>query len=466
MKQHRTSPGAADSPGPGALYNSVWRWHFGVGMLALPFLVLLAVTGGAYLFKAPIDHWIYRQMEDVVPRDAAKAPASKIIERVEAQMDGRVLQITMPKDRDRAARLMVRVGGGQVRTAFADPYDGRLTGSTSYGGVMQALRKIHSLQIFGFWASCLIEITAGWAVVMALGGLFLWWPRGRSGGVLSIRGRPRQRVFWRDLHAVTGLFSCGLVLFLALTGMPWSMFWGAQVQRWATEANLNEPEPPAHVTPEWIMATTVAEQPHSRHASDSPRPEMPWAMEQAVAPKSLVPTGASAAPVAAFGIDDVFARLKLLGMDPSAAIALPDGPHGAYVATWRPDRVEETRVLYLDQYSGRTLGDVHFSDWGPVGRAIEWGVAVHQGQEYGAGNRYVMLLACVSIVLLAVTSVCMWLQRRPAGHWGLPPAPIGRTGSAWVWTLALTGVIFPLVGVSLVLFLLIDRLVRWRILCR
>ena len=51
-------------------------------------------------------------------------------------------------------------------------------------------------------------------------------PRGRSGGVVSVRGRPRQRVFWRDLHAVTGAVAGVLILFIAGSGLFWSGYWG------------------------------------------------------------------------------------------------------------------------------------------------------------------------------------------------------------------------------------------------
>ena len=41
-------------------YNAVWRWHFYAGLLVLPFLMLLALTGGLYLFKAEIDAgWLF-----------------------------------------------------------------------------------------------------------------------------------------------------------------------------------------------------------------------------------------------------------------------------------------------------------------------------------------------------------------------------------------------------------------------
>ena len=52
----------------GSLYRAVWRWHFIAGLLVLPFLVMMAITGGAYLFKPELDHLIYRAWEDVPPR--------------------------------------------------------------------------------------------------------------------------------------------------------------------------------------------------------------------------------------------------------------------------------------------------------------------------------------------------------------------------------------------------------------
>jgi uncharacterized iron-regulated membrane protein len=440
-----------------SLYAAVWRWHFIAGLLVLPFLVMMAITGGAYLFRPELDHLAYQSLEDVRPRPTPFAPPSVFIPKVEAGLNGRVLEFTPPARPDRAVTLIVRARSGEALTAFADPYDGHLIGSTSYGGIMQLVRKIHSLQKFGFWASCLIEIAAGWAIVMVGTGVFLWWPRERrAGGVVSVRGRPNARVFWRDLHAVTGLFAGGVILFLAVTGMPWSLVWGAHVQQWATAAHLYEPPPPAQVTPAWMMAATMPGMPSAPHGADAAvQGEAPWAM-QAMA----MPVSNGAAGAVPIGIDRATAAFRRLGLPASASIDLPDGSKGAYTATWRPDRVEDTRVVYLDQYSGKALADVGFRDWGPAAKAIEWGIAVHQGQEYGPLNRYLMLAGCISVVLLAVSAVTMWWKRRPKGSLGLPPAPADpRAMRGLVIIMAVVGIIYPLVGASLVAAFLIDRAV-------
>jgi uncharacterized iron-regulated membrane protein len=433
-----------------ALYATIWRWHFIAGLLVLPFLLLLAVTGGVYLFKPELDHWMYRAMAEVPARDAGFAPMARVIAQVEGTMKGRVLQFTPSNAPTRSVRLLVRDSRGAPLTVYADPYDGHVTGSTAYGGVMQVIRKIHSLQLFGFWASCLIELAAGWSIVLVGTGVYLWWPRGRAaaGGVVSVRGAPRQRVFWRDVHAVTGVFAATVIAFLALTGMPWSMFWGAHVQDWATARHLNAPTPPAKVTPEWMMTTTMPNMPST----------MPWAMEHASMPDSAPPASAAPAPLDA---DQALARFAALGVAADAGITLPEGPKGAWVATSRPDRVEETRVVYLDQYTGAILGDVGFKDWGPVGKAIEWGIAVHQGQQYGAFNRYLMLAGCIALTLMCLAAVVMWWKRRPAGSIGVPPAPRAATPlRGLVMIVATMGTLFPLVGVSLLIAFGISRVAR------
>ncbi|MCA9421734.1 MAG: PepSY domain-containing protein, partial [Nitrospira sp.] len=36
-------------------YPTVWRWHFYAGLFCVPFIVLLAISGGLYLFTPQIN---------------------------------------------------------------------------------------------------------------------------------------------------------------------------------------------------------------------------------------------------------------------------------------------------------------------------------------------------------------------------------------------------------------------------
>ena len=108
---------------------------------------------------------------------------------------------------------------------------------------MKTVRDLHGLAIAGPIGNALIEIAAGWAIVLVVTGVVLWWPReGRP--ALALRRPVRRRRFWRDFHASTGILASGVILFLAVTGMPWSVVWGANVQRWVGEQGLGRPKAP------------------------------------------------------------------------------------------------------------------------------------------------------------------------------------------------------------------------------
>ncbi len=66
---------------------------------------------------------------------------------------------------------------------------------------------------------------------------------------------------------------------------------------------------------------------------------------------------------------------------------------------------------------------MRYADYGPLGRGLEWGINVHMGQQFGLANQIVLALACLAIILLAVSGGVMWWKRRPKGSLGVPPMP-------------------------------------------
>jgi len=69
-----------------------------------------------------------------------------------------------------------------------------------------------------------------------------------------------------------------------------------------------------------------------------------------------------------------------------------------------------------------------------------------------------MLAWCVSVVLLALTSITMWWKQRPKGSLGVPPAPSKpRAARGLIAIMAVVGILYPLVGATLVLAFIVDR---------
>src|SRR5262245_20574654 len=78
------------------LYRVVWRWHFIAGLLVLPFMLSLAITGALYLFKDELDHAIYRAWDGLPAHTTPPLPRSVIVSQVQATTGSEVLQITEP----------------------------------------------------------------------------------------------------------------------------------------------------------------------------------------------------------------------------------------------------------------------------------------------------------------------------------------------------------------------------------
>ncbi len=407
-----------------ALYRSVWRWHLVAGLLVLPFLAWLAVTGGLYLYKPEIERAVYADWLRVEARPAL--PLSVLTKRVATDTGGRVTQVAKPPAAE-SWRMTIALPDGAKRTAFVDPGDGRVLGTTRPGGVMGLVKDLHSLVITGPIGNAVIEIAAGWTIVLVLTGIWLWASKPGFG----VKGPVRGRRFWRDLHASTGIVAGAVILFLAVTGMPWSGVWGKGLQGLVAAQGWGRPPSPAPGG-------------HGEHGGAA---TLPWSMQRAGMPMGH---GGD------IGADRALAAAQARGIGDAWSLTLPASPGAPYLVSAPIVRADDARAIYVDAGTGGVLQDARYAGFGGGAQAIEWGIAVHQGQQYGEANRLVMLAGCIAILLLVVSAPVMWLKRRPKGL-GLPP---GRSGRGLAILMAGAGVVFPLTGITMLAAIGVDRLAR------
>ena len=303
---------------------------------------------------------------------------------------------------------------------------------------MWLVRKLHSLEYVGWWGNRIVEAVAGWMILLVATGIYLWWPRGRNGGVIAPR-RTTGRPWWRYVHAVTGIYTAGFILFLALTGLPWSGVWGKYFYDFSYAAGLGMTDGYwSNIPTSKVPAGTVMTQ-------------TPWIMEHHGMPMS----GASAGVPAA--LDDVVATIEAAGLHAGYEVAMPAGPEGVFTASVYPHDISQERVIHLDQYTGEVLLDMSVTDLGMLGWLAEWGISIHMGQQFGLANQIVLLIACAAMVLMSISAIVMWWKRRPARSLGAPALPSDwRIPRAVLAIAIIAGLFFPLVGLSLVVIALIE----------
>lgn len=410
-----------------SFYRAVWRWHFYAGLAVLPVLLWLAVTGGLYLYHDEIDRLVYADYQG--GGAGSPLPASTLIAVVGEATGGHVTQLTA-RAPGASWTASVTAPDGERLTAFVDPANGYVHGAILAGGIMKTVRDLHSLAITGPIGNALVEIVAGWAIVLVLSGFYLWWPRGTP--ALALRGRPRERLFWRDLHASTGAVAGLVILFLAVTGMPWSGVWGRGLQIVVAANDLGRPAGP----------------PPSAAAKAS----LPWALREATVPGVVGPGDVG---------PDVVAAVARAQLGPAWTLTLPASADAPYLLTTPVKKAEDARAIFIDRATGAVLQDMRFADFGGGARAVEWGIAVHQGEEYGEVNRLAMLAGCIAIALLVVSAPVLWWKRRHDGRLSAPPAPAEPGRMRMVAALMLgIGALFPLTGATMLAALGIDFTLR------
>ncbi|MBI1405389.1 MAG: PepSY domain-containing protein [Caulobacter sp.] len=438
-----TSANDTQPAGAGRLYSLIWRWHFYAGLLCLPVFILLATTGGLYLFRdelAPLlEH--DRLIAPSGPGAASLAPEA-LIARALAARPGRAIRFTPPSLPGRTAEVGIRGGEGPVTSVFLDPASGRVVGQVAENArPMVLISHIHSLAILGPGPNLLIEVVGGWAILLVASGVYLWLPRGRRSGVVTLRASPKRRVWWRDLHAVVGIFACVFLLFLAVTGMPWSGYWGHHYRVLINGWGLGTPAAvkPASVASDLALAA-------SRAGS--------WTMDATRAQLSQQLAGQT------LSLDRVMRIARERGVAAGYVIRLPDRPAGVFTVQRYPRQATGQRVLHIDRFSGKVLADVGFADYGPLARATELGIAIHTGGQFGRINQLLMAAACLAIIVMSLAGGVMWWRRRPSGRLGAPPAPPRGPLSLSLFALfaLLLGLLFPLLGLSMVAALVVDRL--------
>ncbi len=477
----------APSPSMSGLYRAAWRWHFYAGLFVIPVLLVLAVTGMIYLFKPQIEPMLYRdKMRVPLPAEGTKpVPYGDQVAAVEnAYPQYRVVSVQTPTYPTRSTQVNITRKGGQGadqwtgvdKFVFVNPYTGAVLGDLNAADTFMAdVRELHGNLMVGGQEGVgdrIVELTASWGVILVASGFYLWWrgrkPRKAQRASGPLRGRPLTR----NRHALIGALAGGFLALFIVSGLPWSSFWGNGIGKIATTTGTDRPE--------LAEDATTSKPPVLNKDLAGGNNGLPWATELLAVPSSdpggqphhggagATPSDAPASSKPqAIGIDRVIA---IAGARTSPKhgvnVLMPEGETGVYTTNnTQPNNPHGNHTLSIDQYSGKVLSSVGFGDYGPLGKAISDGIALHEGRRFGAGNLWFNFLIVAGVIFLAVTGPMMWWKRRPKGAFAPPRRSTDpKTRRRLFWTVMLPiGILFPLGGITMLAVLALDWLVLRRI---
>lgn len=440
------------------LYRAVWRWHFYAGLYVIPFLLMLAVTGFfMMLFTTYLPE--HGDRLAVSPRQTALA-AGSITEAARAPFgpDAVVTDIRTPYDA--ATPMMVTVASGETAHVVAvDPYTGTILRSMPKDATWNLfLEKIHGTLLLGQTGDWLIEIAASLGIILAVTGVFLWWPRGAGfAAALVPRFSATGRSLWKSWHETTGAWMAIILVFFMLTGLAWASVWGEKfMQAWGTF--------PAE---KWDNVPLSDKTHLSLNGADEK--QVPWALEQTPLPASGSAAGTAVLPPGTeLGFTSMVELGRMLGIEGRMRITAPTGETGVWTISQNSmsyDGASPTldRTVHVDQFTGKVLADVRYADYGLAAKAMAVGIALHEGQ-LGFWNVALNAVFCLAMVFLCLSGAVMWWKRRPVGRLGAPRYPRDYRVPAGVLGLgAALAIAFPLGGLAVAAFAIIDFMLPRRL---
>lgn len=204
--------------------QAIFRVHAWVGLNLGLLLFVICFSGTVAVFSKELS-WLVDPALRTDPPDSDNIPLSwqGLHDRVvAAHPHAAILLLQRPAGDRSVARAAISYGPGDLRWVLIDPQDGRIAGTRSNFSLTSFLRIFHK-QLY------IVPVNLGFHGTLVVGALALVLLAGAISGLLSIsrwwrafltlrKGRS-PRLFWSDLHRLTGVWPLLVTVILAVTGL-------------------------------------------------------------------------------------------------------------------------------------------------------------------------------------------------------------------------------------------------------
>ncbi|WP_280936736.1 PepSY-associated TM helix domain-containing protein [Aquimarina sp. 2201CG14-23] len=398
------------------LHIWLWKWHFVAGLISLPFVLILSITGTIYLFKSDYETPRQKHIKEVVVQGS---PIS-LQEQWEIANTNAIKKpnsIIIRSSPNQATQFVSGKFGGKS-SLFINPYNGEVSGEIIDKKTdMYTVRKLHGELLMGTFGTKIIELVASWMIVLIITGLYIWWPSStwKIRGYFIPRTNHDRRTFYRDLHAISGFWISILLLMILAGGFPWTDVFGENFKKLQKVTNTGYPST-------WQgnqLQSSINENPLT--------------------------------------LDQMVEQVKMLQLPGQVTLSFPKGPKGVYsVSNLNPSDLSSQQKIHFDQYSGKTILHHTWKDVGILMRGRMWFMAFHQGQ-FGIWNWGLMLFTAITLNIMSLSAILSYAYRKRKKSWGVPKVPATfKVGYGIMVLLAILAIVFPLFGISLLLIIGIE----------
>lgn len=462
------APAAAPSVAPksakpqrGWFAQLLLRLHFYAGVFVGPFILVAAVSGGLYALTPTIEQVVYAETLRAPASDTQLSLGDQIRAAQQYAGDDAALTLVRPAaESGRTTRVLFAdpsLDAGVSRAVFVDPATGEIRGDLpSYSSNEELpfrtwVSGLHRTLHLGEVGRIYSELAASWLGIIALAGFGLWLVRIRKSRTKKdfVRPNRKYRGYRKSLswHTSIGAWVLLGALFLSVTGITWSQFAGGNVGVVRTALGGTTPRVDTS-----LDGNAPAADEHAGHGAPA-----------------TAPSGEANPDT----FDAMLAIGQRINVNASQVqIEPPSAPGQAWVVKEiKSNFPTEADAVAINGSTMEVVDRVDFREFSLLAKLTRWGIDLHMGVMFGFVNQLVLFLVAVGIAWLVVLGYLMWWRRRPTRtsplEFAKPPRRGTLRGAPW-WGIGLVllgaigiGVMLPLVGWTLVGFVVVDTVVGW-----
>ncbi|MBB5957331.1 putative iron-regulated membrane protein [Saccharothrix tamanrassetensis] len=435
------------------------RLHFYAGVLVAPFLLVAAFSGLLYSLAPQLDGVLYDDVLEVSSTAGAPRPLAEQVAAAQAALpDGAVTAVLAADDPEATTQVVFTLPGlaeDYNQTVYVDPRTAQVQGQlTTWSGstpVTAWLDNLHRHLHLGEPGRLYSELAASWLWVLALVGVALWLVRQRTArrkvrAVIAPEQGAKGVRRSRSWHGSIGVWVLLGALFLSATGLTWSTHAG---ENFSAALIALDAKAPALDTSLGGAAGSTGSDGHSGHGD----------------------AAQDAEPVDPTTFDRVLVAARGAGLDGPLRLGVAAEPGTAWTAaqtdnTW-PVRLDKVAV---DPATATVTARADFADRPLLAKLSTLGIQAHMGRLFGPANQVALFLLAAGLLALIALGYRMWWQRRPTR--ADRRAPLGTAPKRGTWrqlplwfvvpaplVLIAVGWAIPLLGLSLLAFLVLDALI-------
>jgi len=449
------------------------RIHFYIGLFVGPFIFVAALTGTLYVLTPQFENYLYADALFTSSQGEAQPLSQQIDAAVKvAGPDPKIYAVRPAPHEGDTTRVMFsdpQLGASKSRAIFIDPATLAVKGDmTVYGtsGILPFrtwLDDLHRGLLLGDAGRIYSELAASWLWVAAIGGIILWLtgrPKRRSPRKLSEKVAKQERS--RRWHSTMGLALMAGLLFFSATGLTWSQWAGDNIG--VLRAHMGWLTPAVNTALEADAPAAPADEHAEHHATMADMPGMEMS-DHAMHEKP------ETVPVTPDTFDTVVQAARASGIGANKIEIRPAYTPGKAWTVTEVDRSWPTQVdaVSVDPTSLRIVDHVRFADFPLLAKLTRWGVDAHMGILFGLWNQVILAVFGTGLCVMIAWGYRLWWLRRNVSSGGVNPVitlmqtwksvPFSLQCPLFLITLGLA-ISLPVMGVSLVIFLLID-IARW-----